>query len=89
MHCGAVALAVGDIDGDGAPDLATASPDVPDSRLTIRRNDGQDGFSDVLTLQADGPIDELYIVDLNADGAADFATASRAAGTVGVVPSTP
>lgn len=89
VHCGAVALAVGDIDGDGAPDLATASPDVPDSRLTIRRNDGQGGFSDVLTLQAGGPIDELFIVDLNADGAADFATASRAAGTVGVVPSTP
>lgn len=88
VHCGARSLAVGDLDGDGAPDIATGSATAP-GLVTIRRNDGAGGFADVSTVQVGHQVEELFIVDLNADGAADLATASRTDSSVGVVPSTP
>lgn len=90
VRCGAVALAVGDIDGDDDLDLAIASPAADGSFVTVRRNDGDGGFADVRAFQAAmGPeVDDLFIVDLNADGAVEFATTSRTFGTFGVMFST-
>ena len=89
VHCGAVALAIGDLDNDGAPDIVTASTDTPIAPITIRPNDGAGGFAEVLTVEVIGPVDDLSIADLNGDGAADFATASRVAGAIGLAPSVP
>ncbi len=89
VHCGAVALAIGDVDNDAAPDIAVASSDTPIAPITIRINDGAGGFAEVLTVQVAGPVDDLAIGDLNNDGAADLATASRVAGAIGMAPSVP
>lgn len=89
VHCGAVALALGDLDNDAAPDIAVASSDTPIAPITVRINDGAGGFTEVLTVQVAGPVDDLVIADLNNDGAADLATASRVAGMIGTTPSVP
>ncbi len=89
VHCEATALRVGDIDGDGFPEIATAGAGTPLAPITVRINDGQGGFASVLTLQAEGPIDDLFFVDLNADGATDLLTVNRQNALINMAPATP
>lgn len=89
VHCGATAMDVADLDGDLVPDIAVVSPGAPLGELTLRRNDGEGGFADVLTVPFGGSADDLHIIDLNSDGDPDITTASRVDGSVGLVPATP
>ncbi|MDC0670331.1 FG-GAP repeat domain-containing protein [Nannocystis radixulma] len=89
VRCGAVTLAIGDLDADGALDIATAGGDNESESVSIRPGDGQGGFGDLLTVGFGKGIDTLHIVDLNSDGLADLAGSSRAEGSVSYSPNRP
>jgi len=89
VRCGALALAIGDLDADGVLDLATAGPGDPTANVSIRPGDGQGGFDDLLTFGLDHDPDTLHIVDLNSDGLADLAGSSRAGSAINYAPNRP
>jgi hypothetical protein len=81
-------VAVGDVDGDRAPDLAVAivDDDVSGSgSIAVLENDGDGAFEAgrVYPLGADPA--SIAMGDLNGDGSADLATANTYAGTVSVL----
>ena len=81
-------VAVGDVDGDRAPDLVVAmvEADVSGSgAISVLRNDGEGSFEAgrVYPLGVDPA--SVAIGDLNADDSADLATANTYAGTVSVL----
>ena len=81
-------VAIGDLDGDRAPDLAVALVDGDVSRagaIAVLGNDGDGAFEarHVYPLGADPA--SIAIGDLNADGSADLATANTYAGTTSVL----
>jgi predicted NUDIX family NTP pyrophosphohydrolase len=81
-------VAVGDLDGDRAPDLAVAMVDTDVSGaggIAVLGNDGDGAFETwhVYPLGADPA--SVAIGDLNADGSADLATANTYAGTISVL----
>ncbi|MCW3463933.1 IPT/TIG domain-containing protein [Chitinophaga nivalis] len=77
-------IAVGDLDGDGKPDLAV--PGGNDKKITVFRNlsdNNQLSFAPRIDYTADGRPASIVISDLNADGKPDIATADMD-GTVSV-----
>ena len=81
-------VAVGDVDGDRAPDIAVAMADEDVSgsgSVAVLSNDGEGAFGvgRVYPLGADPA--SVAMGDLNADGSADLATANTYAGTVSVL----
>jgi FG-GAP-like repeat/PASTA domain/FG-GAP repeat len=81
-------LAVGDLDGDGAQDLAVAMVDEDVSRsgaITVLENDGDGVFGAGRTFLLGADPASVAMGDLDGDGSADLATANTYAGTVSVL----
>jgi VCBS repeat protein/FG-GAP repeat protein len=77
----AYALAVGDLDGDGRPDLV-----VGDAQGVVHllRNDGAGNFSPAPALRAGAGLRSLTLADLDGDGRLDVATANTGDDSVSV-----
>ena len=76
-------VAIGDLNGDGKPDLATANGDASTVSVLLNRGDGSfRAKRDYAT--GHGP-DSVAIGDLNGDGKPDLATANIEASTVSVL----
>ncbi|MCZ6794316.1 MAG: VCBS repeat-containing protein, partial [Planctomycetota bacterium] len=74
------ALELGDIDGDGAPDVVTANTDV----ILVFRNAGSGACVTPVSYAAAGNARSLSLVDLNGDGALDIAAGDVTADLVSV-----
>lgn len=80
-------LAAGDIDGDGGLDLAFHDPTRTDIALWL--GDGDGGWERAGRLDVDDPVDQVAILDLDDDGAAELVIGAFSAGTITVLPSDP
>lgn len=85
--CGATALALGDLDGDGAVDIVTAG--VTENLATIRRNDGAGGFDQVTVVNLPALASELHVADFTGNGAADIVTVDWTMGVVAYLANSP
>ncbi|MEA2132781.1 MAG: hypothetical protein QOC68_690, partial [Solirubrobacteraceae bacterium] len=65
------AVAIGDLDRDGTPDLAVA--DRGSGQLLVLIGDGSGGFADPVGFPANGSAYSIALGDLNADGKLDAA----------------
>jgi hypothetical protein len=76
-------VAVGDFNGDGNQDIATAN--FNSSSVSIRLGDGQGGFSGVyVRLLSDQYPRSVAIGDFNGDGKQDIATANEGSNSVSI-----
>jgi hypothetical protein len=84
----AFSLAVGDLNGDGTPDLVigAAGTNFSNSTLTVLLGNG-DGFFHQDAVYAPGGHDTLgvAVADFNGDGALDVAAANEFSNNVGVL----
>ncbi|HMZ22333.1 MAG TPA: FG-GAP-like repeat-containing protein, partial [Blastocatellia bacterium] len=79
---GTQALAVGDFNGDGKLDFATANNTA--GTVSIRLGDGAGSFSGTTNVSVgSGPL-HVAVGDFNGDGKLDFASANNGAGTVSI-----
>lgn len=67
-------LAVGDLDGNGAPDIATAN--TGNGTITILRNNGRDAYSAVERSHTGGSPRAMTLADLTGDSKLDVVVAS-------------
>ncbi|WP_242166109.1 VCBS repeat-containing protein [Lysobacter sp. M15] len=67
-------LVVGDINGDGAPDIATANTN--NGTVTVLRNDGSGAFSAIERVHTGGAPRAITLADLTGDGKVDVVTAN-------------
>jgi hypothetical protein len=79
---GANAVAIGDVNGDGKPDLVAPSGSGTISEL-VGNGDGSFGVTD--DYYAGNGVDGVTIGDLNGDGKPDLVTANQGDGTVSVL----
>jgi uncharacterized repeat protein (TIGR01451 family) len=79
----ASAIAVGDFNGDGKPDLAI--PDSLKQNVTIWLGDGAGGFAATAEPFETGKPDGIVVADFNGDGRPDVAVANRYNDTVTVL----
>jgi hypothetical protein len=86
------AVAVGDLNGDGSPDIVTANYDSDNVAVFINKNDGSGTFKAVVRytvkLASDtnpSRPDSVVLADFNGDGKLDIATANYYGGTVSVL----
>jgi hypothetical protein len=78
-------VAIGDLNGDGRPDLVTADAYRTSVSVLLRGNGSFQAKLDYGTRRAES----VAIGDLNGDGKPDLATANRASNTVSVLINTP
>jgi hypothetical protein len=78
-----VSVVIGDLNGDGRPDLATANADGKNVSVLLNRGDGR--FQRRRNSATAKTPEALAIGDLNGDRAPDLVTANRMAGTVSVL----
>src|SRR5277367_6701136 len=69
------AIAVGDLNGDGIPDVVVANQ--YDNSISILFGNGDGTFQPQLTLATDPNPDAVAIADLNGDGNQDVVVATR------------
>jgi len=82
----AESLAIGDLNGDGRPELATASPEhEPEGNVSVLVNRGDGRFEAKVDYDTAFGATSIAIADLNDDGKPDLATANRYANTVSVL----
>jgi len=74
-------VAIGDLNGDGKPDLATANGNT----VSVLLNRGDGSFRAKVDYGTGGGPNSVAIGDLNGDGRPDLATANPAANTVSVL----
>jgi hypothetical protein len=85
------AMAVGDFNGDGVPDLAVASGDIAGpSTVTVLLGDGSGGFaasmgSPYTVGGVDSAVDAIVVGDFNGDGNLDIAAANQMSNNVVVL----
>ncbi len=77
------AAAIGDLDGDGKPDLAIAN--LSSNNLTLLRNGGGGAFQALATLALAAAPASVAIADFDGDGHADLAVTERAGPAVAVL----
>jgi uncharacterized repeat protein (TIGR01451 family) len=78
------ALAVGDVDGDGYPDLVVT--DLADSTVKVLRGNGDGSFGTATSYAVDPLPASVVLAHLHGAGNLDLAVASTANGTVSVLP---
>ena len=78
----ALALATGDVDGDGAPDAVLVRSISGRSALDVLPNDGAGVLRSAIRTQLSARTEALVLADLDQDGALDAITSSRAASNV-------
>jgi hypothetical protein len=72
-------IAIGDFDGDGNPDMATANYN---DGISVTLGDGIGNFGPATQFQADGNPNSIITGDFNKDGRADLAVANSSTGNV-------
>jgi FG-GAP-like repeat/PASTA domain/FG-GAP repeat len=83
------AVAIGDLNGDRRPDLATANSDADAETVSVLLNRGGGRFEAKLDYPAGRDPWGVAIGDLTGDGRADLAAANAYANTVSVLANTP
>jgi hypothetical protein len=81
---GPYSVAIGDLNGDGKPDLATANY-TKAGTVSVLLNRGDGSFQAKRDYPAGRPANSVAIGDLNGDGKPDLATANYYANTVSVL----
>jgi hypothetical protein len=81
-------VAIGDLNGDGKPDLVTANYDEAGT-VSVLLNKGDGSFQAKLDYATGGGPRSVAIGDLNGDRKPDLVTANAAASTVSVLTNTP
>jgi FG-GAP-like repeat/RTX calcium-binding nonapeptide repeat (4 copies) len=82
-----ISVAIGDFNGDGRADLATANFNSSNgifNSVSVRLGDGLGGFSGSTEIAVGGSPNSVAIGDFNSDGKADFATADFSSNSVSV-----
>jgi hypothetical protein len=83
---GPKSVAIGDLNRDGKPDLATGNGcSCTSAGISVLANRGDGTFRPRVDLPAGHGVDSVAIGDLKGDGRRDLATANRAANTVSVL----
>ena len=77
-------VAVGDFNGDGHQDIATANSYVFSNSVSIRLGDGQGGFSGTTNVAVGLQPVSVAVGDFNGDGAPDIATANENSNSVSI-----
>ncbi len=77
-------VAVGDFNGDGKPDLATATIQSNDVRVRLNNGNGSFGAAVVLTLATSSVPTGIVTADFNRDGKADLATSNGGTNKVSI-----
>jgi gliding motility-associated-like protein len=83
-------VAIGDLDGDGKPDLAVSNNGA--STISVFRNTGSSGtvtFATKVDLASGGAPQSVAIGDLDGDGKLDLASANFSSATASVIRNTP
>jgi hypothetical protein len=83
VGAGSRAVAVGDLNGDGNTDIATAN--TGSSNVSVLLGDGTGSFGTATNFSVGSNLFALAIGDLNGDGNADIATANYFSNTVSVL----
>jgi hypothetical protein len=82
---GSWSVAVGDLNGDGKLDLATANSFFPSNSVSVLLGNGDGSFGATTNSATGSNAKSVAIGDLNGDGKLDLATANSSPGTVSVL----
>jgi len=78
-----ISVAVGDVDGDGIPDIVTA--DVASGTVSVLIGKGNGRFKAPVSYPVDAPPQSVILADFNGDGNLDIAVGTSSGNSVGVL----
>ncbi len=81
-------VALGDVSGDGRPDIVVANAQTFDNKVSVLRNTGASSFAAKIDYAAGTEPVSTVICDLDNDGLIDLASLNRTAATVSVLRNT-